>query len=277
MWLRFWRYQPGEYSLRIVHDPKRRLIAAPPVRDRVVQQALIAEIAPVFEQGFCDESYAWGRGRGPHRAVLAALRGMRRHPFRLTLDVSRYFASIDRTRLLALIARRVRDKATMNLVEKLLAAGSAVYRTPQAKKLLGLPADGRGIPLGGFLSHWSGALYLDGLDHFVKRNLKVRTYQRYMDDLLVFGDDVLQLESVRAEIIKWLVEERGLRLKDPGAGVRSTSEPMTYLGMRISRCGVRPGPKLRRRMTLRLRAAAARGADGVERSVLSYRGLLSSL
>ena len=50
-------------------DPKRRLISAAPFRDRVVHHALHAVIAPLFERGFIDHTYANRVGKVTHRAV----------------------------------------------------------------------------------------------------------------------------------------------------------------------------------------------------------------
>jgi RNA-directed DNA polymerase len=55
-----WRYRPSPWRLHHIHDPKTRLIAAPAVRDRVVHHAVLAEIGPVFERRFIDQSFAAG-------------------------------------------------------------------------------------------------------------------------------------------------------------------------------------------------------------------------
>lgn len=110
-------YRPGNYELRVIRDPKVRLIAAPAMRDRVLQQALVDEIGPVYERGFIADAYACCTGRGPHRGVLRHLGWMRRFRYRLGLDVRRYFLSMHRPTLGDLIARRLRDERTMALVE----------------------------------------------------------------------------------------------------------------------------------------------------------------
>ena len=279
--LRDGRYRPSGYRLQVVHEPKTRLVAAPEIPDRVVQTALLDDIAPVYERGFIDQSYACCTGRGPHRAILEYLRWMRRCRYRLTLDVRRYFASIRHDTLLALFARRLRDRDTLALLAAMLAKGGEVYRTPLAVRILDLENDpvsaGCGIPLGGFLSHWSGGLYLDGLDHFVKRELKVRAYLRFMDDLALFGDDRAELEEIREAIREWLQRERHLELKARRDTVCPTSEPSTYLGFRVSRSGVLPGPKTKRRLRRRLRHAATVGPEGLARTLGAYRGLFLSL
>jgi hypothetical protein len=54
--------------------------------------------------------------------------------------------------------------------------------------------------------------YLDGLDHFVKRDLKIAGYLRYMDDMALSGDDCDALLLARQRIAEWLQQERRLQL-----------------------------------------------------------------
>jgi RNA-directed DNA polymerase len=268
-------YRPRPYRVSLVRDPKTRLIAAPAIRDRVLQQALLADIGPAYERGFIDQHYACGTGRGPHRALLQCLRCMRRFRYRLALDIRHYFASVDLARLLALFEHRLRDEDTLKLIRCLLAAGAGVYRTTLARRLLGEVPPGRGLPLGGLLSHWCGAFYLDGLDHHIKRGLKVSGYLRYMDDLVLFSDSSAVLEAWRADIADWLRRERGLRLKNPAARVIPNSQPATLLGFRVSRAGALPGPKMKRRLQLRLAAADALTPGRLARGLMAYRGVLT--
>jgi hypothetical protein len=272
------RYRPDPWRLHIVRDPKTRLIAAPSIRDRVVHRTLLDEIGPHYERGFIEHAYAWGSGLGPHRAVLQLLAWMRRHQYRLSLDVHRYFPSIQHSTVRALLFRRLRDPRTQALVSRLLAAGGAVYRTALAREVLGFGGpewpDDRGLALGSYLSQWCGNFYLDGLDHFVKRELKVGAYLRYMDDLALLGDDRPRLEDARSTIEDWLGRERGLALNPKRWHVLSTQEPVVFLGYRVSRSGVTASRKLRRRMADRLRQAARQGPKVLLRSLHAYRGLM---
>jgi RNA-directed DNA polymerase len=279
--LRSSSYVPGSYRLQIVHDPKTRLVAAPQLRDRIVQTALLNEIGPTYESSFIDQSYACCAGRGPLRAVLAYLAFTRRFRFRISLDVRRYFASIHHEILLGLFSRRLRDARTLGLLAAMLQAGGKVYRSPLAVEALNLASDpvpaGCGLPLGSYLSHWSGGLYLDGLDHHVKRSLGVAGYLRYMDDIVLFSDDSPSLQQARESIRSWLREERRLDLKARRDGVQPTTQPSTYLGFRVSRAGVLPGPKAKMRLKQRLAAADSMKGETLQRCLTSYRGLLLSI
>ncbi len=272
------RYQPDPWRLRVIHDPKTRLIAAPSIRDRVVHRALLNELGPHFERSYIEHSYTAGRGRGPQRAVLCFLSQMRRYRYRLALDIRRYFPSIHHPTLCRLLFRRLHDERCRSLIERLLTAGGAVYRTPLAVEVLELDrhplADDCGLPLGSYLSQWAGTFYLDGLDHFVKRELKVPAYLRYMDDFVLFDDDPEPLEAARSAIVEWLAAERRLQLNRKRWDVVPTTHPGIFLGYRISRSGITPSRKLRRSLEKRLQRAAEQGHQALVCSLQSYQGLL---
>ncbi len=278
--LRDGSYRPDPWRSRVVHDPKTRLIAAPTVRDRIVHRALVDQIGPTFERSFSTAHYATGRGRGAHRAVLRFLGAMRAHRFRVKLDVRRYFLTVDRRLLIDLLAARIRasDRSTVELLETLIAASGSIYDTSLARRVLGLDKNplppGCGIGLGSYLSQWCGAFYLDGLDQFVQRELRPGCYIRYMDDLALLDDDAARLEAARDAIRDWLHRHRSLRLKDRGTQVVSTAQSCVFLGYRVSRSGLSPSRKLRRRFEERMRQAAARGPESFERTLVAYRGLL---
>lgn len=276
--LRAGTWRPGPCRLWVVTDPKPRLVAAPTVLDRVVHQAVIAEIGPTFERSFIDHSYACRTGRGPQRAILRYLGWNRKYRYRLRLDVRRYFPSVHHDTLLALLFHRVRDPRTRDLLERLVRAGGRVYSDPLAARVLGLdvhplPA-GTGLAIGSHLSQWCGALYLDGLDHHVKRVLKVPGYLRFMDDMAFFSDDRQQLADVRAAVRAWLAERRGLELNPKQGDICPTTEPSIFLGYRVSRSGLAIGPKVKQRMRRKLRAAGTRGPLAVGRVVSSYRAVV---
>jgi RNA-directed DNA polymerase len=270
------RYRPSPWRLHCIHDPKTRLIAAPAVRDRVLHHAVLSDIGPVFERRFIDQSFAAGHGRGPHRAVLYFLACQRRYAWRLHLDISAYFLSINHTRLLDLFAERIGDADTLALVRLIVASSAQVYRSRLAATTLGerCPTAGWGLPLGSWFSQWCGNFYLDALDHVIKRQLKIPGYGRYMDDLVLFADDKARLRHAREAIAVWLHDNRGLRLHPKHLVVEPTWTPAVFLGYRVSRAGIAPSRKLRRRFRQRLRSAAARGEETLVRSIRAYQGLL---
>jgi hypothetical protein len=130
---------------------------------------------------------------------------------------------------------------------------------------------------GGYLSHWAGGFYLDSLDHLVTRTLKPGGYLRYMDDFVLFADRPETLDVCRARIIDWLDIERGLRLKVADAPALDNRQPGVFLGFRISRGGIGPGPKALKRLRRRLRRGDDLNPAHLARSLAAFRGMWRAL
>ncbi len=128
------------------------------------------------------------------------------------------------------------------------------------------------MPIGNLTSQWWGNLYLAGLDHFVKRQLKVSGYLRYMDDLVCFGDQRATLKRHRREVGAWLEEQRRLQLNERKGHIRSTELPQTYLGYRISRRGYDLGPRAVLRFRRHLRRLAFDDPSRVRRVLVAWKG-----
>lgn len=272
-------YRPSGYRLRLLMEPKRRLVAAAPVRDRVVHHAVHRALAPRLDRRLVARTYACLPGRGSHRAVLAFLAALRRHRWVLQLDIRHYFLSIHRPRLARLMERHVKDRRVLALLEVIAESGEGLYAGSEVRSFLGLdpgfPPPGCGLPIGNLTSQWWGNHYLSGADHFVLRELRVGAYQRYMGDLTLFDDSGQRLVDVRDELAGWLGQERGLRLKRPCAEPRRAEERFRYLGYRVGRKGIEPLPEalVRARQALgeRVRTGSPRS---LERSIASLRGWL---
>lgn len=192
----------------------------------------------------------------------------------LHLDVRRYFYEIERSILTELLFRRLREPPLQCLIARILASGAELYRSPEVTRWLGWDAPaphGVGLPIGNLTSQLWANVYLDELDHHVMRTLRPGPYQRYMDDMVLFGDERDALLEARDRIGAWLARERRLVLKDPDARPVRTDAEVEYLGYVIRRGQIRAGTKTRRRLPERLRAVAARGdSRGVRATINSY-------
>lgn len=179
-------YQPGTYRLFILYERKPRQISAAPFRDRVVHHALMNIVEPLLDKRFIADSYACRQGKGVHLAVARYQQWANRYAYALKLDVARYFPSIDHTILKAQIAHHLKDPQVLWLFDTILDHSPLFPPAP----LIYFPGDDlftpverrKGIPIGNLTSQFLANLYLDGLDHFIKQELQVDAYLRYVDD-----------------------------------------------------------------------------------------------
>lgn len=235
--LRAFTYKPGPYHSFHIHDPKKRLISAAPFRDRVVHHALCRVIEPIWENRFIHDTYANRVGKGTHRALDRAQAYAREYPYVLQCDVKQFFPSIDHAILRAEFARLIRDENVLWLCDRILQSGIGVLSEEyemvyfQGDDLLAANRP-RGLPIGNLTSQFWANVYLNDLDQFVKRDLKCKSYIRYVDDFLLFSDDKQELSRWRKQVIGKLSESR-LRLHEERAQIFPVSTGIPFLGFRV--------------------------------------------
>lgn len=225
------QYRTGAYRRFIVTEPKERIVAALPFRDRVVQHAIVGVIEPIWERRFIADSYACRPGKGTHKGAdraQAMLRKVKRehgHVFVLKADISKFFYSIDHGVIKALVRRRIVCKRTLLLIDNIIDS------TAQA----GDPHP-VGLPIGNLTSQLFANVYLHELDEFVKHGLREKLYMRYMDDFCIVHHDKDHLHRVRALIERFLWDRLRLRTNAKTqvfpVGVRH-GRAMDFLGYRI--------------------------------------------
>jgi RNA-directed DNA polymerase len=191
-------YRPREYTKFFVYEPKMREINAPHFRDLVVQHAIYKEINGIFDRSFIDHSYACRKGMGTHSASLYTQKEMRRYNggmYSLKLDIRKFFYRIDREILQKLFEKKIKDKAFVELMMSFTKMDTPL-----------------GIPIGNLLSQLYALIYLNPLDHFIKRILKIKSYVRYVDDFVLIGITKERAKVLKVEIEKFLSEKLNLVL-----------------------------------------------------------------
>lgn len=119
-------YQPGEYKIFYVYDPKVRLIMAAPFCDRVVHHALCNIIEPIFENRFIDTSFACRVEKGVDAGVdkvteyLFETRQIYGKMYCLKCDIRKYFQSINKDILRHIVFKKIRCRETRWLIDAIL-------------------------------------------------------------------------------------------------------------------------------------------------------------
>jgi retron-type reverse transcriptase len=249
-------YHPRPYTYFTLHDPKTRAIAAPDIRDRVVQHALVSVIQPLFEKQFIYDTYACREGKGTHFAAsrlkrfLMAVRcryGKDRSIYVLQCDIHKFFQSISWDNLLAIIEKTVACPRTMDLITSivtthqsaqtlqrqndvqlsLFAQGSSSFQTSISVK------NRTGLPIGNLTSQLFANIYLNELDHFMKDRLQIRYYARYMDDFLIIHPNKAYLKNLQQQINDFLQKTLHLALHPKKLTIKNVSTGVPFVGYRI--------------------------------------------
>jgi hypothetical protein len=144
----------------MVHDPKDREAAAARFRDRVVHHAVVRVIEPIFEKRFIEDSFACRLGKGTHAAMRRAAGFARAFPMALKCDVRKYFASIDHSVLLGLLADVVADEKLLELIRGIVDshADGVSQEWPPGGELFDVALRKRGLPIGNLTSRNTSAV-----------------------------------------------------------------------------------------------------------------------
>lgn len=216
-------YKPATMTIFTVRDPKTRKISASHFRDRVVHHAICNIIEPIFESRFIFDTHANRKGKGT-KATLQRFDVFKRkvgpHGFALKADIRKYFETVDHQVLLSILGRRVKDTQMLKLISLILANHKTT--TP-----------GLGMPLGNLTSQTWANIYLAELDNFVKHELRVKYYLRYVDDFVILHRSQTQLQEWKARIDAFLVEQLRIRLHPDKTKVVPLQAGVQVVGFRI--------------------------------------------
>jgi len=215
------RYCPRPYSTFMVHDPKNRMICAADFRDRVVHHAVCSVIGPLLERSLIHDTYACRAAKGTHRAIKLAQYYTNRSSFFLKLDVRKFFDTIDHKILKCLIRQKVKDAKLLRLVD-IFIDHPVPWTDP-----------GKGIPIGNLTSQHFANYYLSGLDHYIKEQLRIKAYIRYMDDFVLFADEKDTLWDAKKWINDYLSRDLSLKLKEKATILAPVTQGLPFLGFRI--------------------------------------------
>ena len=240
-------YSPLPSTCFVTESPKPREIFAAYFRDRIVHHLLVRCLEPRWERRFIYDSYACRKGKGNHAAVTRLQEFMRkvsnnrsRPAFFMHLDVRSFFVSIDKQILYDIVCRREERPEIIwlmgvvifnNPAEDPVIKGqlSLFEQIPRHKSLF--HTEGRtGLPIGNYTSQFFANVYLNELDQFVKHTLKCRYYLRYVDDLVLLGNDIKELQDWELRIGEFLDARLRLELNMNARRLASIHNGCNFLG-----------------------------------------------
>lgn len=204
-------------------DGGKRKLGIPAVRDRVVQQALLDILQPIFDPEFHQDSYGYRPGKSAQQAVERAVNLIREEGRRwaVDLDLSKCFDRLDHEIIIRSFRRKVADGSILGLIRQFLQSGVMVGGAWEPSE--------EGSPQGGVISPLAANVYLDAFDRHMTGLGHVVI--RYADDILILTNSRKGAERALVTARKHLEGELKLVVNEAKSGIVASSEGVRFLGV----------------------------------------------
>lgn len=196
-------YKHGGYKEFYVTEPKLRKVEKSRYIDRIVHMWLVENfLLKYFASQFIYNSYACIKDKGMHKSALYVQDCMKKakrkwgNYYILKTDVAKYFENIDKQILLKILKRKIKDKKLLWLINEIL------YAQKREK----------GLEIGNYTSQIFANIYLNEVDQFIKHELHIKFYCRYLDDSILIVENKEKAKDALNKITKFLDENLKLKL-----------------------------------------------------------------
>jgi len=244
-------------------DGGKRLLGVPTVIDRMVQQAVVQVLQPIFEQTFSDSSFGFRPKRNAHQAIQRAKKYYEEgYTYVVDLDLEKYFDTVNHDLLIKMVRETVKDEAVIELIRKFLKSGVMVDGLVSQTE--------QGTPQGGNLSPLLSNIYLTKFDRMLEE--RGHKFVRYADDCNIYVKSTRAAERVMEGCIKFLEGKLKLKVNRKKSATGNPTK-LKFLGFSLyqwkEKIGIRVHEKPLKRLKERLKAITSRKRGGTIEQILA--------
>ena len=213
------RYKVSKYEIfHRITGGKDREIYKLPMRDRIVQHAIMIYIEPIFRETFIVDTYSSIKGRGIHKCLKRVKRDVKdsRYKYCLKLDIHKCYPSLDKEILKKKLIKKFKDRDLLQLLFTIIDSCN------------------KGVPIGNYTSQYFNNFYFSEFDHWLKEQKHIKYYFRYCDDMVILGKSKQELHLLFYEI-KEKIEKLNVQLKSNYQIFPIEARSIDFLGYKIRR------------------------------------------
>lgn len=220
-------FEPGKYRIKIVTEPKERVIMiAPFYPDRILHHCIINILGNTWSKIFINTTYACIKDRGIHKCMndirKALLSNRKGTKYCLKIDIKKFYDNVSHSCLKRIIRYKIADNQMLNLLDKIIDSNGC----------------DKGLPIGNYTSQYLANLYLSYFDHFVKEDLRVKYYYRYMDDMVILHSSKDTLRYYLDMMGLYLGSQLKLEIKGNWQIFPVDSRSIDFVGFKINHYNV---------------------------------------
>lgn len=192
---------------------KYREIYKLPMRDRIVQHAVMNIIEPIFRETFIIDTYSSIKYKGIHYGLKRVKQALKQDNYKyyLKLDVHKCYPSLDKEILKDKLKRKFHDNDLLWLLFTIVDSCE------------------KGVPIGNYTSQYFNNFYFNDLDHYIKEILGIKSYFRYCDDIVILSKTKEELHIV-LDKIRTKLAELNVKLKDNYQIYNIDTRSINFLG-----------------------------------------------
>lgn len=221
------------------HGKERVIYKLPYFPDRIAQWAIVQVIEPYILKNFTADTYSAIPKRGIHYGMKRVRSDMDNDregcKYCLKFDVKHYYQSVNHDILKQKFRRIFKDGELLWLLDEIIDS----ICTAEYDDLLNFYQEddlidfNTGIPIGNYISQYSGNFYLSSFDHWIKEVKHIKHYHRYMDDIVIFSDSIEELHQLIKDIEEYMRTELKLTIKGNWQVFPTESRGVDFLGYRF--------------------------------------------